>query len=447
MTINLALASLKATGSTTTRAFGTRFIEVKNVKDFDATGDGVTNDQPAIQAAVDYITSPYTQQKRGVIFFPPGIYQVNSPITYESLTDDIQNVHFMGAPGAKIRGNFADYILKRSANSPVAGTYCVSHLEIENSNAAGGCINFNSIIGGKIFDCRLSAFIGVRCENSQCVTIDSSSIINAGLSGDSIGIIAGNATTLIAVDVSAYKYGLIHQNAGLTVIGGRFEVNTFGFAFGLTEALATASSSSVFITGVSMESNGTSLYLPSGSGLSTATFTAIGITCSKQGKQAGIDFNSVGDHVTFSDITVSNTETESAGDDGWSVAGIRIIGGNYYTLNNVLNTTTCTATTNGILFMSGTNSNVKVSGCSSVVVNGSAWTVGSGADIEWDRCPNAPVPTLAQLPAASAVAPMARRRISDANTAPASQVYGAAITGTGSNAAWAWTDGTTWRYG
>ena len=42
-----------------------------NVKDFGATGDGLTDDTAAIQAAIDWQTA---DGNRGVIFFPAGIY-------------------------------------------------------------------------------------------------------------------------------------------------------------------------------------------------------------------------------------------------------------------------------------------------------------------------------------------------------------------------------------
>ncbi len=45
-----------------------------NVKDFGATGNGVTNDRPAIQAAID---SLYTNSiGGGTVYFPPGVYKV-----------------------------------------------------------------------------------------------------------------------------------------------------------------------------------------------------------------------------------------------------------------------------------------------------------------------------------------------------------------------------------
>jgi hypothetical protein len=61
-----------ATGSTTLRALKDRFSDVVNVKDFGAAGNGVTNDQPAISAAI--------AAAAGTVFFPPGIYVIYTPL-------------------------------------------------------------------------------------------------------------------------------------------------------------------------------------------------------------------------------------------------------------------------------------------------------------------------------------------------------------------------------
>lgn len=47
-----------------------------NVKDFGATGDGVHDDAPAIQAAFDALGSP----TKGVLNVPPGLYKLGSTV-------------------------------------------------------------------------------------------------------------------------------------------------------------------------------------------------------------------------------------------------------------------------------------------------------------------------------------------------------------------------------
>jgi hypothetical protein len=51
------------------------FNEYVSVKQFGATGDGTTDDQPAIQAAIDY-----AGPNRFSVFFPPGSYLIDLPI-------------------------------------------------------------------------------------------------------------------------------------------------------------------------------------------------------------------------------------------------------------------------------------------------------------------------------------------------------------------------------
>jgi hypothetical protein len=65
-----------STGSTTPRSLQDRFAEWRNVKDFGAVGDGVTDDTAAIQAAQNAITSAIG----GVLYFPPGRYKTSGPI-------------------------------------------------------------------------------------------------------------------------------------------------------------------------------------------------------------------------------------------------------------------------------------------------------------------------------------------------------------------------------
>jgi hypothetical protein len=64
-----------------------RLNDVINVKDFGATGDGVTDDGAEIQAAIDYAYSLNTSIFRtGLpVFFPPGVYVIGTPIRLDPL--------------------------------------------------------------------------------------------------------------------------------------------------------------------------------------------------------------------------------------------------------------------------------------------------------------------------------------------------------------------------
>jgi hypothetical protein len=67
-----------ATGTPTPCTMPDRLAEIKNVKDFGAVGNYVTDDTAAIQAAVNWTSGP----NRGTIFFPAGSYLVSAPITF-----------------------------------------------------------------------------------------------------------------------------------------------------------------------------------------------------------------------------------------------------------------------------------------------------------------------------------------------------------------------------
>jgi len=261
-----------ATGPTNARTFADQMSDMGvNVRTFlcddgvPVQGDGSHDDTTGIQRAVNTIAGLRTTAKRGNILFPPGIYQTTAAITYE-LADGVFDIGFIGNPGAKLRGTFNDCLLKRSPNSPVGGVYRISCLEMENGGATGGGIQFHSIVGGKVECCAVSAYRGIETYNSQSVSVDSCSIGSGGLAG-AVGIEAGNATTVIATDVSGTEIACRHSNAGLIWKGGRLEVNNYGFVIGQNPDGSVNGSTGVDISGVSMERNNNGVFVSSASGV------------------------------------------------------------------------------------------------------------------------------------------------------------------------------------
>lgn len=82
---------------------------VINVRDFGAKGDGKTNDQAAIQAAVDSISAT-----GGTIYFPPGEYVARAAVVLAS------NIHITGSHAAVLRKTVDQtdycYFVARSGN-------------------------------------------------------------------------------------------------------------------------------------------------------------------------------------------------------------------------------------------------------------------------------------------------------------------------------------------
>jgi hypothetical protein len=92
VTTNVAALSVTASGSTTSRTLGDRLIDVVNVKDFGAKGDGSTDDTAAIQAAINAafgpLSSPHGQGNPFLnkpLYFPAGNYIISSPLYLKNI--------------------------------------------------------------------------------------------------------------------------------------------------------------------------------------------------------------------------------------------------------------------------------------------------------------------------------------------------------------------------
>ncbi len=286
-----------ATGSPTARTMPDRLAEIKNVKDFGARGNGSTDDTAAIQSAVNATAGT----NRGTVCFPLGTYRITAPITF---TANPVNIRFLGEPGATIVGNFADALLKRlgSIGGSTGGIHVVENLRLINNHLAGGKgLIISECIGAKVVDCHISAWRGIEMGDSSAVTIDTCSLV-APVEGEGVGIVAENATTILNSDITHFGEGIRHCNLGLSVIGGRHEVNGVGIMIGKKGDGSTFQSSGFHISGLSMESNGHGIYVHAGA---AGKIAGCAITNNIAGKSSGIYMNNA-EQVALSGVSVAS---------------------------------------------------------------------------------------------------------------------------------------------
>lgn len=137
-----------AAGTTTQRTLADRFADVFNVKDFQATGNGVADDTPKIQAALT------AAAVRGVrVLVPAGTYKVTSPLLLPS------NVTLEGEGRGsvlQVSGTGVTCLLATSVSNVT-----IRKLRIVGSGAGvgSGCgIDFVDVATGSISDCLAESF-------------------------------------------------------------------------------------------------------------------------------------------------------------------------------------------------------------------------------------------------------------------------------------------------
>jgi hypothetical protein len=245
----------RATGASTLRTMPDRLSEIKNVKDFGAVGDGTTNDTTAIQNAVNWTTTA----NRGVIFFPPGTYNITAPITYNY--DGELSIIFRGVGRlSKLTGNFAGYILDRSNNNPTSGVRVVEFLEISNSNAAGGGVRMLGTVGGVIQNCQIGSFVGIDCSGGGGACTVQNVVLQGSAAPGSIGILVGGDIEISACDITGFDQGIRAFRVGLSVTGCRLKGNNVGVMLGMDPNGINFQATGFFVGGSSLDSNQTGIY-------------------------------------------------------------------------------------------------------------------------------------------------------------------------------------------
>lgn len=156
------LTFLQAGAGAVTRALLDKVREVQvSVKDYGATGDGVTDDTAAIQAAINYVQATTSNGPTCVVYFPPGAY-ISS-----RLTTAAGIAQFRGA------GEYSSVIkLKAAANQTLFEIHaqCVAtfdglYLDGNKANQTAGTshgIHFlphtSYVLAGSIRNCQIVGF-------------------------------------------------------------------------------------------------------------------------------------------------------------------------------------------------------------------------------------------------------------------------------------------------
>jgi hypothetical protein len=269
MTSPFASYAFPATGAAAARTMPDRLADIKNVRDFGAVGDGVTDDWAAIMAAFNWTTNT----QRGTIYFPPGNYYVSQRIDFTGPAPYEACSHWRGELGlSTITGNFADYILYRGANDTGSseGGHLIENLTIINNNASGGGIRFGESICAAIRNCTITANKGINTCNidslvggSYCGSLEftiENCVLSPGSNvSNSQGILSCSNGPIVNCRIVGFSNGLqlFGGEGAMSVQGCYFEQNGTAIYSGLAPdgTINSAATGAVLISGCRFKNN------------------------------------------------------------------------------------------------------------------------------------------------------------------------------------------------
>lgn len=257
-----------ATDAPTSRTLPDRLIDIINVKDFGATGNGVSDDWAAIMEAYNHTAN----LNRGTVFFPPGTYLVSQPIDFSPA---LESVGFLGVLGAStVTGNFADYVFKRDNDSGYSGFHAIEKLTVINIHATGGGIQLGGCVGGAIRDCDVTANKAINTGNANDlasleITIENCTLSPGSNPSGSLGLMLFADGPAINCYVSGFAKGAIcwGNQAGQCFFGCRFENCTIGFQPGANPSGGSGGAGGFFVEACRFKNCGTAILLSHAGGI------------------------------------------------------------------------------------------------------------------------------------------------------------------------------------
>ncbi len=170
----------QAGAGATTRTVEAKLNDVVSVKDFGAVGDGVTNDQAAIQAALSTGKN---------VFIPDGVYLFNTSISYT-------------ADGQAIYGSGNNSVLKSGSGSVYISSNSRDNISLHDLKVDGSVTNGGFIIAGGSSNVTISRVYWYRGgQRVWLFTCSSVKVLDCTFEGTGYGIIqqAGHASSFVLV--------------------------------------------------------------------------------------------------------------------------------------------------------------------------------------------------------------------------------------------------------
>lgn len=176
---------------------------IVNVKDFGATGDGVTDDADALRSALEY-----ARDNGGVVLFPNGVYMLSKNLriyddqyilgdnaTLKLLNNDVYTcfsfwndgtaTEYNGAKNITIDGFILDANESLTQNSTLIGVAHSKNIVIKNCTFLNArnwhCIELNSTYNAKILNCTFGEFKVINQTYSESIQLDNAN--DSGISG------------------------------------------------------------------------------------------------------------------------------------------------------------------------------------------------------------------------------------------------------------------------
>lgn len=169
-------------------ALDARFKLVLDVKKFGAKGDGIADDRPSIQNALD------TAGVGGTVYFPPGTYLLGSmTLSGDRILKTYKDQTLYGqskfSSVLKIAANFGDYktVIGAASDSTYVGRWVMTNMGVDQNSVAGNALNIANMGTVPRMVVRLGSFTA-----GSSVTVQDCAFLN----GDSVNALYLYADTL-----------------------------------------------------------------------------------------------------------------------------------------------------------------------------------------------------------------------------------------------------------